>query len=98
MFREKSEEAPVYQTKLVTSTELGVTEWPAFLDALEGWLNNYVAPHNLKSISVFESETPNEKGTLNAAIVHNGIRSSEDAVSKPGNFGWAKEVYNYPSS
>jgi hypothetical protein len=44
-------------------------QWPEFLNDVRSWLNQYVAPHLLVSVSIFEDEHPC-KGGLNCVIVH----------------------------
>ena len=44
--------------------------WATLVEEMKQWLTQYVPPHMLCSVSLFEDEHPNEGKGINAAITH----------------------------
>lgn len=47
-------------------------DWNALASEVLTWLNQYVAPHQLISVSFHEEAHPNTSGKINALICHTG--------------------------
>ena len=46
--------------------------WEALSEQVRQWLNEYVPPHHLVSISFYEEQHPNVNMQINAIITHRG--------------------------
>ena len=45
-------------------------EWASLVEEVKQWLTQFVAPHQLLSVSLFEDAHPNEGKGINAVITH----------------------------
>ena len=45
-------------------------DWNALIGEVKDWLNNFIPPHALISISLYEDAHPNESKGINACIAH----------------------------
>src|SRR5687768_8893175 len=57
------------------------SNWDALLRDVMKYLNTYIAPHQLISISIFEEDHPNNHGLINAIVTHKGDDSAP--LNKP---------------
>ena len=56
--------------------------WSALFLELRDWLNAYVAPHQLVSVSIFEEAHPNRHKGINAVIAHTAGKDPTPLLSK----------------
>lgn len=64
--------APGVTTEKVQVRDLVTTDlsWADFCKDIETFLNRFIAPHQLISISIFEDMHPNNQKELHACITH----------------------------
>ena len=53
-----------------TNISRGDGDWDALSDQVLDWLNSYVAPHQLISVSLYEESHPNNTGQVNCIVTH----------------------------
>lgn len=62
------------------------------MDKARDYMNAYVAPHRLVSVSAFEEDHPNETGVFNIAVLQRGSGDRPNAPAEPivgGIFSWS---------
>lgn len=62
------------------------------MDKARDYMNAYVAPHRLVSVSAFEEDHPNETGVFNIAVLQRGLGDRPNAPAEPivgGIYSWA---------
>jgi hypothetical protein len=62
------------------------------MDKARDYMNMYVAPHRLVSVSAFEEDHPNETGVFNVAVLQRGSGSTPNAPAEPivgGIYSWS---------
>lgn len=63
----------------------GGEDWNQLAEQVTQWLNDFVAPHQLISVSIYETEHPNNSRTVNAIVTHRaGERPVRLATSAAG--------------
>ena len=53
-----------------TNLSRGDGDWQALAEQVTGWLNDYIAPHQLISVSLYEEAHPNNTAKVNCLITH----------------------------
>ena len=53
-------------------------DWDTLIREVNSWLNNFIPPHALISISLFEDAHPNEGKGINACITHSAGSNPKD--------------------